>query len=198
MSSHYYKRELNIIIGLLFTIILILSISSCQTPAELAQRKLNRDKVRIARIIAKNPSLKSVSNTTYTQHDTTVINKTHYQNDSFYVSGGIRVDTLVQLTDADSIFNVKINDWELKLAKMWGGQVRATVVERPHYIHEIDTVHTSDTIFVINTVNDSVTVVDTKQSFWWNLWFQVKGWLWVILIVAAILVILRVIFKFLK
>jgi hypothetical protein len=82
------------------------------------------------------------------------------------------------------------------LKDMGGGQVRGTVIYKDRFIVDVDTFRHTDTIF-INTVNNTTTkTLDTNQSFWWNLWFQVKGWIWWILIIVAILVILRMIFKF--
>ena len=185
------------LITLLIALITILFLlCSCETTGELYQRKLNRAKKKIDRLTLKFPELKTVSDTTYIISDTTIVNNTHYINDSIFIQGGQRIDTIVQVTNMDSLITILNDNIELRLEEIGGGHVRAAVSVVPHYIYETDTLHTVDTIYREKIVKETTNVVNTEKSFWWSLWFQVKGWLWVILIVAAILLILRVIFKF--
>lgn len=181
----------------LLSFILILIGQGCQTPAELAQKKLSRAKTKMAKLITENPTLLSSTDTVMVKYDTISIERKTVQYDTIYIKGGISIDTIVRFTPYDSIVVLEDDKSKVVLVDMGGGQVRGTVTYKDRFITEIDTFYHSDTVFV-NTVEKTTTNnINTTQSFWWNLWFQVKGWIWWILIIIAILVILRTIFKFL-
>jgi hypothetical protein len=188
--------------GVVATMLIVLAIticmSSCESPRELHQRKIIKAKHRIDKIVSRYPELRSLSDTTYTHTDTVVYTNKHYINDSVFIKGGTRIDTVVQINDMDSIFTVLNDNIRLRLDKMTGGQVRASVSVITNYIYETDTLLTRDTIYRERITTENNTIINTKKSFWWSLWFQVKGWLWFVLIIVAILVILRLVFKFLK
>lgn len=198
MKSKEKRHDLTVGVVLAGVILFILSLllTSCETTHELHQRKLNKAKTKIDKLVNKYPELKSLSDTTYTHHDTIVNTNTHYINDSIFIKGGTRIDTVVQVNDMDSIFNVLSDNIQLRLDKMTGGQVRATVTQIPYYIYETDTVHTVDTVIREKIVKETTNIINTEKSFWWSLWFQVKGWLWLILVVVAVILILRLVFKF--
>jgi hypothetical protein len=172
---------------------------ACTTTQELEQRRLNNAKIKIKRLIAKYPQLVSVTDTSYTAKDTIVKLNTIYVQDSVYLAGSNRIDTIFSITELDSIYKVlsiMSKEFDFKIQNVGGGQVRATYIEKPRYIYETDTVRYTDTIFKEKTITAKTTVIDTKESFWWSLWFQIKGWIWFILVALIILVILRVIFKY--
>jgi len=181
---------------LLFLIIVLIG-QGCMTQAELAQKKLSRAKNKLAKLLVENPGLVDVNDTTYTKYDTITLIRETIEYDTIYIAGGISIDTIVRFTPYDSIVVLEDNISKVVLKDMGGGQVRGTVIYKDRFIVDVDTFRHTDTIFV-NTVNNTTTkTLDTHQSFWWNLWFQVKGWIWWILVIIAILVILRMIFKFL-
>lgn len=181
---------------LLFLLIVLIG-QSCMTPAELAQKKLSKAKTKLAKLLVENPGLINESDTTYVKYDTIIVMKESIQYDTIYISGGISIDTVIRFTPYDSIVVLEDSISKVVLKDMGGGQVRGTVIYKDRFIIDVDTFRHIDTIF-INTINNTtIKTLDTRQSFWWNLWFQVKGWIWWILIIIAILVILRIIFKFL-
>lgn len=182
----------------LLSFILILIGQGCQTPAELAQKKLSRAKTKMAKLILENPSLLSSTDTTLIKYDTITVDRKTVQYDTIYIKGGISIDSIFMFNPIDSTVTWEDDISKIIVKDMGGGQVRGITIYKDRFITEIDTFYHSDTIFV-NTVNKTTTNnINTTQSFWWNLWFQVKGWIWWILIIVAILVILRTIFKFLR
>lgn len=177
---------------------LIWFLSSCATQQELRAKKVIRAQKKIKSLVTKFPELKSTKDTTYHITDTTIVTNTKYINDSIFIQGGITVDTVLQIADMDSIFTAYSKDIELQLTRLENGQTRATVSVVPHYIYETDTLHTVDTVFRERLITQNTEIVDVKESFWWNLWFTVKGWLWYILIILGIIVIIVIVLRVLK
>lgn len=179
--------------------ILALLMQGCQSPAELHHRKMEKAKTRIGKILVKFPEIKSSFDTTYVKLDTLTTLREIVRTDTVFIQGSAIVDTVIQFTLLDTLFKFSKDNVNVEISQeIGGGPVRAVVNVVPHYIIKVDTFNYRDTVF-INTFNThSVTILDTKHSFWWSLWFQVKGWLWFILVILAILVILRIVFKFLK
>lgn len=187
------------IINWFILIIVLLNSMACTTTQELEQRRLNKAKIKIKRLITKYPQLVSVADTSYTTKDTVVKLNTIYVRDSVYLVGTNRIDTIFSIAELDSIYKVlsiMSKEFDFKLQNVGSGQVRATYIEKPRYIYETDTIRYTDTVFREKIITEKTTTIDTKQSFWWSLWFQIKGWIWFILITLIILVILRVIFKY--
>lgn len=182
-------------------LLIVLLLSSCVSTQELNQRKLERAKRKMDRLIMNNPSLMNESSSITIKHDTLINNRVIHVKDSIYIPGSVRLDTLVQFKSNDSIIishnNLLVELLRLGADKSGKDQFKVNIKEVPRYIYEIDTLLLRDTVFMIETNKEQKIILDTKPSFLWSLWFQIKGWLWFILIIVAILVILRIIFKFL-
>jgi hypothetical protein len=179
----------------LFNLLILLLLTGCATTQEIQNRKLENAKVRLNKIIKMYPELlvgeTRVSSTT----DTVIKNRVEFLRDSVYIKGGTRIDTVLQINQLDSLFSVFDDMIELKLLNNGFGQVRAQVKVVPHYIYETDTLKMTDTVFreKINTVTTNT--INTKPNIFWSFWFFIKGWLWFILVVIAIIFIIRIVFK---
>lgn len=180
---------------IIFAFMLVL-VWGCMTPAELAQHKTDRAKAKLDKLLLEFPELLKKNDTTLVKFDTVTMSKEIIRFDTVYRDGGISIDTIVEISNFDSVFTVFSKEMEIRIEKMGGELVRARGIIKPYYITEIDTFNITDTIFIKTVETNTIQTIDNKPSFWWNLWFQVKGWIWLILIIIAILVILRVIFKF--
>ena len=177
---------------------LILVLNSCRTPAEFRARKLMNAKNKIDRLVLKFPELKVTKDTTYYLSDTTIINRTKYINDSVFIAGGTTIDTILQLGSIDSVFTIFAKNIELKLLKLANNNIKATVSVVPHYIYEVDTLYSKDTIFRDKIIIKNTEIINTEKSFWWSLWFTLKGWLWYILIILGIIILVMIILRVIK
>lgn len=180
---------------IIFAFMLVLA-WSCITPAELAQRKTERAKAKLDRILREFPELLDTKDTTLVKYDTITMSKEIIRFDTVYREGGISIDTIVEISNFDSVFTVYSKEMEIRIEKLGGELVRARGIIKPYFITEIDTFNITDTVFINTIQTNTIQTLDNQPSFWWNLWWSIKGWIWWILIVIAILIILRVIFKF--
>jgi len=182
--------------GLILSLILVFQ--SCNTTQELRAKKVMKAQDKINSILLKYPELKTNKDTTINISDTTIVNRTKYIKDSIFIQGGTKIDTIVTWNNYDSIFTAYSKNIELKLAKLSNGSTNAQVKVIPHYIREIDTIRTVDTIIKERIITNQITEINTDKSFWWSLWFNIKGWLWYILIIITIVILVLIIFKVLK
>jgi hypothetical protein len=201
--SEETSKDLTIGIASIIALFLLIALllSSCTSSQEISQRKLERAKRKMDKLILNNPSLIKESSSTTIKYDTVINNRVIHVKDSIYIPGSVKIDTLVQFKSNDSIIishnNLLVELLRLGADKSGRDQFKVNVKETPRYIYRIDTLTVRDTVFMTETNKIKTITIDTKPSFLWSLWFQVKGWLWFILIIVAILVILRIIFKFL-
>lgn len=177
---------------------LILVFTSCGTTQELRQKKIMRAQDKINKILLKYPEIKTNKDTTSVTSDTTIISRTKYIKDSIFIQGGTKIDTVITWNNYDSIFTAYSKNIELKLAKLSNGSTSAQVKVIPHYIREIDTIRTVDTIIKEKIVTSQITEINTDKSFWWSLWFNIKGWLWYVLVIITIVILVLIMLRMLK
>jgi hypothetical protein len=173
-----------------------ITMQSCLTKAERFLKRQEKAKQRIEDILKKYPDLKTITVTEITTRDTVIQNDTFIYNDTLVTKQEIVDSTFYY--KLDSVYKVQEGNIEALFEFAENNKFKFKVIKKPEYIYVHDTLYHRDTIVNTNTIIKEREVVNTTKNFWFNLWLAVKGWIWWILIIVAIIVILRLIFKFLK
>lgn len=170
--------------------------TSCLTKAERFLKKQERAKQRIEDILKKYPDLKTVTVTEITTRDTVIQNDTFIYNDTLVTKQEI-VDSAFYYK-LDSVYKVQQGNIEALFEFAEDNKFKFKIIKQPEYIYVHDTLYHRDTIVNTNTIIKEREVVNTTKNFWFNLWLAVKGWIWWILVILAILLVGRLILKYTK
>jgi len=179
--------------------LIVFTLSSCQSYLTVHKNKVERAKRKINKIVLQYPELKTLSDSTVVTRDTVIENKTYVHYDTITTKKEVFDSTLY--FKMDSTYNLQQGNIEAVLRfyrENNNNKLEYKIIKIPEYIAYRDTIYLQDTTVNTNTTTSKTEVIDTKPDFWWNLWSQVKGWLWVILVAIIVIVLIRIVFKFLK
>lgn len=170
--------------------------TSCLTKHERFLKRQERAKQRIEDVVRKFPDLKTITITEIVTKDTVIQNDTIIYNDTLVTKQEI-IDSAFYYK-LDSVYKVQEGNIEALFEFAEDNKFKFKVIKKPEYIYVHDTLYHRDTVVNTNTIIKEREVVNTTKNFWFDLWLGIKGWIWWILVILAIVIILRIIFKYIK
>lgn len=169
---------------------------SCLTQAERFLKKQEKAKRKIDRLVKKYPDLRTIKDTTIISYDTIINNDTIIYNDTIITKQEV-MDSSFYFS-WDSIYRVQQGSIEALFQISKDKKIEYKIIKQPEYIHVHDTLYHRDTIVNTNTVYKEREIINTTKNFWFSLWLSIKGWIWWVLVIIALLLILRMLYKILK
>lgn len=190
MKLNNIKRPLFYIFFSLMVSALAAGCSPAMSQTLKKQRKIERAKRKIERILNKYPELRNTETVTVTLHDTIYEDKVITEIDTIIIDG---TDTIVPIIniDQDSSKFIAIVDSDTFVVDIKTKYIHIKEPPKTYYIR--DTITIKDTI--VNTVTKikEVHVVNTTKNFWFSLWLAIRGWIWWIFIILGIIVIIKLV-----
>jgi hypothetical protein len=174
-------------------LLLLTFFTACISPYEAHIKKSERAKERIASILRDFPELLSKDTLYITKIDTHVTERTIVFRDSIYVPKEV-LDTSVQI-QFDSIYTLHKGNLDVVFQLKKDRTILLDIINKARTIYYTDTVRIHDTTFNTVTKIEYRTTIDTEPSFWWSLWFNVRNWLWLVVLLVVFIVIYKLVRK---
>jgi hypothetical protein len=170
--------------------------TSCVSQNIAHKRKVERAKKRVERIINRYPELKTITETKIVTRDTQIHERVIEYRDTIYTTREV-LDSSFYFA-LDSTYRIQQENIEALFQFTKDNKFNFKIIKQPEAFYIHDTIRVVDTTFTNNTTITQQQLINTKPSFWFNLWLAIKGWIWWVLIIIAILLILTALVKILK
>ena len=187
---------MNNIFSLLMVVTLVTITSSCMSQNVAHKRKVERAKKRIERIIYKFPELKTITETKIITRDTQIHERIIEYRDTLYTTREV-LDSSFYFA-LDSTYRIQQENIEALFEFTKENKFNFKIIKQPEAFYIHDTIRVTDTTFTNNTTITQSQLINTKPSFWFNLWLAIKGWIWWILVIVGLIVGAVLILKILK
>ena len=167
---------------MIYRLLLILVLfSSCKTPLERLRYKEEKSKIKLKKILNEYPNLVKETDTVKVVFDTFTVNKTIVYYDTIQTRREI-LDSSLYL-ELDSTYRIQQGNIEALFALNKNRKLKYKIIKQPEFIYKVDTIYSTDTLIKENVVVTKFKEINTKPSIFWNIWFYVKKWLWLILLI---------------
>jgi hypothetical protein len=180
----------------ILTILFVLA--SCLTPLEKYNKRKERAKRKIESIVNTFPELKLVKDTIIIVKDTIVRDKQVVINDTI-VTNTITIDTVFNTLYKDTVFTFSDKFNIIKgVIDIKQDAVKVNITKYPEVIYRTDTINIKDTLYREKIVTNVKEVINTTTSFSYWLTSNLKALIILFIYLLLFLIILYLIYKYIK